>query len=307
MMTVMLATFNGERTLPEVLEAYLDLIAPDGGWQFVVIDNGSNDSTASILDRFEPLLPMKRLFVPVAGKNRALNDGLSMREGDLIVFTDDDAVPARDWLCEYRIAADKNPRFDIFGGAIRPRWEQRPEEWILDWVPQGITYTITDEALEDGPIKASSVWGPNMAVRCRLFDDGNSFEENIGPSQAISYPMGSETDFNCRMEKKGHRAWFVSTAVVGHIIRSYQLNQSWILARAARYGRGVFHRERLNKVTLPKRIFGIPRYQIPRLSGGAARVVAARLMGDTKTAFEESWNLRFNWGYAHECWRESRK
>ena len=307
MLTLMFATFNGERTLPAVLDAYRHLEEPKGGWRLVVIDNGSTDATAQILDRFEPLLPMTRLFVTEPGKNKCLNAGLEKREGDLIVFTDDDAVPANDWLCAYRSAVDANPGFDIFGGVIKPRWERPPEPWILDWVPKGITYSLTDEALKDGPINATSVWGPNMAVRAKLFAEGNRFADKIGPSQTSSYAMGSETDFNRKMELKGHQAWFVSSASVEHLVRGFQMDRAWVLGRASRYGRGLLHRELLNNVEHPKRVLGVPRYQIRRLCTEFARLVAARLTGDARKAFLASWEMRSAWGYIDECRKEFRK
>lgn len=307
MLTVMMATFNGERTLPDVLEAYRHLKTPDRGWRIVIIDNGSTDSTSEILDKYEKMLPMIRLFVPDPGKNNALNAGLTKREGDLIVFTDDDAIPASDWLHQLRKAADINSEFDIFGGAIRPRWERQPEKLILDYVPQGIAYAITDQTLKDGPIPATVAWGPNMAVRSRLFDEGNFFSGNIGPMHNSSYAMGSETDFTRRMEKLGYRTWFVSSAIVEHMIREYQLERSWIMGRAIRYGRGLIYREKLNAVKQTKQVLGIPRYQVRRLLVRLLRLMTARLKGDTESAFKESWDLHCTWGYVHECWRESRK
>ena len=195
MLTVLLATYNGERTLPIVLEAYRHLDTPEGGWKLVIVDNGSTDGTPQILERFLALLPMTRLHVAEAGKNRALNAGLAVREGDVIVLTDDDAVPAPGWLQSLRRAADLNPAFDIFGGAIVPRWEHDPQRWVLDWVPHDVSYTVTPADAKAGPVPATQVWGPNMAARACLFDAGHVFDVHIGPQAGISYAMGSETEF----------------------------------------------------------------------------------------------------------------
>ena len=50
---------------------------------------------------------------PEAGKNIALNAGLAFVSGDLVVLTDDDAIPRPDWLVRLRQAADSNPTFGI--------------------------------------------------------------------------------------------------------------------------------------------------------------------------------------------------
>ena len=93
MLTVLFATYNGEKTLPAVLNAYSKQSLPKEEWKLVIVDNGSNDNTKEIINEFLPLLPITLLFEPRRGKNVALNTGLSHIEGDLIVFTDDDVLP----------------------------------------------------------------------------------------------------------------------------------------------------------------------------------------------------------------------
>ena len=83
MLTVLMATRNGSRTLPGVLEAYTHLEAPASGWKLVVVDNGSTDRTREIVISFQSKLPLHYLVEEKVGKNAALNHGLSLLEGDL--------------------------------------------------------------------------------------------------------------------------------------------------------------------------------------------------------------------------------
>ena len=135
MLTVLIATHNGARTLPVVLEAYVRLQPPAGGWKLVVVDNASEDGTGGVLRSFAGRLPLRDLHVDRQGQNIARNRGLEEAEGDLLVFGDDDAIPREDWLVRMRAAADARPGFGIFAGAIRPRWEVPPEPWLLESVP----------------------------------------------------------------------------------------------------------------------------------------------------------------------------
>ncbi len=301
MLTVLLATHNGERTLPAVLEAYRCIDAPQGGWKLVIVDSASTDSTPEVLSRFESLLPLTHLRVAEAGKNRALNAGLATIEGDLVVLTDDDAAPAANWLQEMRRAADTHAAFDIFGGAIVPRWEREPEPWLLNWVLKGVTYSITDENMNEGPIGAAQVWGPNMAVRARLFAQGHCFNETIGPSAGASYAMGSETEFTLRMEANGHRAWFASRATVAHMIRSFQMEESWVFRRASRYGRGMFRWDRQRGLPLGRTVFGVPRWLLRNILTNALALVSDRLKGNSEKAFHRAWDLYCHCGYVAEA------
>lgn len=301
MLTVLMATHNGERTLPTVLEAYGRLAEPVGGWRLVVVDNASTDATPRILQGFVDRLPLTCVQAVDPGKNRALNKGLEHLLGDLVVLTDDDAVPAPDWLQRLREAADRHGEYDIFGGAIVPHWGRPPEPWLLDWVPKGVTYTITDEALQDGPIPAGQVWGPNMAVRADIFRRGEKFDETIGPRHGASYAMGSEIELTLRLEARGHRALFVRAASVAHMIRPFQMERGWVLGRAQRYGRGLFRSDRQKGLAVPAELFGVPRWLLRRICSGALAVLVNGIRGDRRASFISLWTLHRDLGYLSEA------
>ena len=96
--TVLLATRNRASTLEAVLSTYCCLVSPPGGWDIVVVDNGSSDRTTEVVRSFRDRLPITYAFEGKPGKNAALNTGLAHVTGDVIVFTDDDIFPQADWL-----------------------------------------------------------------------------------------------------------------------------------------------------------------------------------------------------------------
>ena len=240
MLSVLIATYNGGKTLPAVLNEYCKQDLPKEQWKLVLIDNGSTDNTKEIIEKFVPLLPIIYLFEPRKGKNAALNTGLSSIEGDLIVFSDDDVLPHMSWLKELREAADSHPLHSIFGGPVLPEWESPPEDWILSWVPLKPAFAILDDQ-EEGDKRGgnATVFGPNMAVRSNIFEMGYKFDETVGPNGS-NYAMGSETDLLLRLRQAGFKAWHSKNAIVKHMIRSSQMDRRWILARAIRYGRGIY-------------------------------------------------------------------
>ena len=237
MLTVLVATRNGARTLPDVLEGYQNLLSPSGGWKLVIVDNASADGTRDVVHRFRSSLPLTYCEEPRPGKNRALLTALREAEGDLFVFSDDDAIPDPAWLASLRRAADERADFDVFAGTIRPRWEVRPERWVLDDVDLAACYAITDSARLAGPIRAELVAGANMAIRRRVFEQGYRFDPEVGPSGG-DYAMGSETNLTVRLGEAGFKVWFCPEAVVEHFIRAHQIEPKWILERAIRFGRG---------------------------------------------------------------------
>src|SRR5438045_3303997 len=98
-LSVVVATHNRVDELERMLAGLLaQERRPD---EVIVVDDGSTDSTAAALERHERAsrLPLRVIRRPVAaGPATAREDGWRAAGGDLIVFTDDDCVPAPGWL-----------------------------------------------------------------------------------------------------------------------------------------------------------------------------------------------------------------
>ena len=298
MLTVLFATRNGSRTLPSVLETFVRLQPPPSGWKLVVVDNGSTDQTRAIVTSFKEKLPLTYIFEARGGKNVALNTGLEHLEGDLAVFTDDDVFPRPDWLLRLRAAADAHPEYSMFGGVVLPRWEVTPPRWIK-WVDKRIVFAITDPAMVEGPIQVEFVFGPNMAIRTEAFNRGVRFDASIGP-RGPKYAMGSETELLLRLSKQGYRAWHAQDAVVEHFIRERQMNKSWALERAIRFGRGRFRVSPPDANSRPH-CFGIPVGFFSWLLKKGVKRAVAWWSFDEQAIFSARWEFNYVFGQIIEA------
>jgi glycosyltransferase involved in cell wall biosynthesis len=290
MLTVIFATRNGMRTLPATLDAYLRLQSPQGGWKLIVVDNASTDESREFTDSFRGQLPLMCLSETKPGKNSALNAALAHVEGDLVVLSDDDALPRSDWLVSMRSAADSQPTYAIFGGVVLPRWEIDPPDWVLRWVPAEPVFTLTPPSLREGPINHHFVVGPNMAVRTSVFDEGFRFDPTIGP-QGPNYAMGSETEFVKRLGRHGYQAWHVEGARVEHFIRDFQISRPWILRRAIRLGRGLYRIGRMELATEIPAWGGVPRYLFKEMLSQGALLAKGLVTFRGETVFRAQWEL----------------
>ena len=261
--SIIFSSYNGELTLPLMLEALCTMDSPLGlDWEIIAVNNNSKDRTEEILLSYTDRLPLKVIFEAKQGKNVALNSAVSIAQGDLLIFTDDDVLPATDWLEGYRKLMEQYPDVDLFGGRIEPHWIQLPNENLMEEIPLGIAYAITSDDLTDGEVLPGKIWGPNMAVRQRVFRNGMCFNNNIGPTKG-NYIMGSETDFLERAAAKGYRTYFYNKLIVKHIIRPFQLEINWLKNRAFKAGRGIIYKEiHLGKFEKVNDIFGFPRWAV---------------------------------------------
>ena len=98
--SLIVCTRNRAARLPEFLARVASLEAPPGGWELIVVDNASTDSTPHLLDRFarDAPFPVRCVHAADPGLSRARNTGLAHARGDILAFTDDDCCPQPDFL-----------------------------------------------------------------------------------------------------------------------------------------------------------------------------------------------------------------
>ncbi len=89
--------------------------------ELVVVDNGSSDHTSEVIARS----PARRVFLSEPSIPLARNAGARAATGDIICYTDDDAVPDPRWLQAIEQAFLRDERIGIVGGDAAPAPWQR--------------------------------------------------------------------------------------------------------------------------------------------------------------------------------------
>lgn len=303
-LTVLMATYNGADTLPRTLNALTQIVRPARGWKLVVVDDGSDDETPEILEEFRARLPLTVIRCNHKGKNAALNAGIVLVEGDLVVFLDDDVLPEPRLLIRYREAADEHLSFGVFGGAVRPAWEVEPPKWVLASVSLGAAWSLNE--LPEGPCYFTRAFGLNMAIRTEIFRRGYRFNEGIGPDGTGGYGMGSETELEYRLYLDGYLTWFCPNAIVSHLISREQIDEDWVLRRAERFGRG---QSAVGYVRVPGRwplrIGGVPIDLLAMMTGWRIRALFCRLVGLRQKRMQARWRNRYLRGVSHVARQKS--
>ncbi|MGH9373765.1 MAG: glycosyltransferase family 2 protein, partial [Vicinamibacterales bacterium] len=84
--SLIVCTRNRAARLPDFLACIASLEAPPGGWELVLVDNASTDSTPLLLDQFARGAPFPVQCVQAAapGLSRARNTGLAHARGDIL-------------------------------------------------------------------------------------------------------------------------------------------------------------------------------------------------------------------------------
>lgn len=302
-LNILIATHNGSDVLGRTLEGYVALNIQDIDYRLIIVDNASTDDTQMIIHSFCERLPISLLYEPNLGKNKAMNAGLQVLDAEIVIMSDDDAVPhaafARSWVHAFA----EMPEIDLFGGSILPVFDVAPPDWMLAQKPRFEELYAHRENIPAGPISPDRIYGPNMAVRGRVIRSGLAFDARIGPdaSRKQSYAMGSETAFLREAVAAGFKTGFAPAPTVSHIVRARHVEPDYIDARAYRMGRGTaFKHCQDGTFTLRDRPFPV------RLAGGAKRTLDYQLkrlrtrFGSHETRFHARWDANFYRGYHDE-------
>jgi glycosyltransferase involved in cell wall biosynthesis len=93
--SVVVPFFNAEKFIERCAQALLTQTLPPDRYEILMVDNNSQDSSASIVRRFDRV---RLLQEAEQGSYAARNRGIDAARGEIVAFTDPDCVPRKDWL-----------------------------------------------------------------------------------------------------------------------------------------------------------------------------------------------------------------
>src|SRR5438067_2171623 len=99
--TVLVCTYNRARLLRETLASMQAMGVPvNCRVEILVVDNNSTDNTPEVVAEStrNGAIPVRYVRETQQGKSFALNRGLANASGEILALTDDDVLPATDWL-----------------------------------------------------------------------------------------------------------------------------------------------------------------------------------------------------------------
>ncbi|NNE11562.1 MAG: glycosyltransferase family 2 protein [Ilumatobacter sp.] len=230
--SVVVPTFNRLAQLRRTLEALAQQVDVDVPVEVVVVDDGSTDRTPEWL--VSPDVPVQVVSVSQqnGGPAAARNWGIQNATGDLIIFLDDDVVPATDLIATHlgeHAAGDGD--LVVIGPMRTPdsrlspwvRWEQKQLDKQYDAMLNGL-WEATPRQFFTG----------NASVERRHLAVAGGFD--------TSFRRAEDVELGHRLADAGLKFTFVAEAVVLHYAE--RPFTSW-RAAAGQYGRNdvIFGRE----------------------------------------------------------------
>ena len=200
--SIIICTRDRPVSLAETLAAVRRCEVPaDLGVELIVVDNGRGEAdeviraAAAEHGNVAGCFPIRPLQQATPGKSRSLNLALGEAEGRVLLFTDDDVRPPKDWIERMVRPILSNDADAVAGGVRLAASLARP--WITAAQRSWLAST------EDLPRDADHpLIGANMAVARRVFKRVPGFDEKVGPG-AIGH--AEDTLFWLQVREAGFR------------------------------------------------------------------------------------------------------
>lgn len=229
--SVAICTRNRAQSLERALQSLVRLhVPPETDWELLIVDNGSTDGTAALIESFADRLPVRRISEPKAGLSNARNRAVDEAQGSYIIWTDDDVVLERGWLAAYLGAFQAHPDAAVFGGKILPVLDPPTPRWFEEALPL-LGYPLAHRDLGDAPLALSVPedripYGANYALRMRE-QRRLRYDPDLGASPHHNR-VGEEVGVMTSILKSGGSGFWVPDAVAHHCIPTSRQSESYI-------------------------------------------------------------------------------
>lgn len=320
--TVLICTYNRSSLLGETLTALQAMQAPPGcEVEILIVDNNSHDDTRTVVERAiaagDGPFTVRYLLETRQGKSFALNTGLAYSQGDVIALTDDDVLPAPDWLARIVQSFREGDLTFVFGKVL-PRWSVTPPPELL-----------TE--------RAQHIWGP-----LALLDYGDRLMQYDADSCGQGLPVGANLSFS-RAALQAVGGWRTDLGKVNNTLISGEDHEIFMRLRRHDLYRGVYDPANIVRHYVPasrltreyfRRWFywsgktralmlrdlypeldldhvltlaGTPRFLVRQALEQSGRYLRTLIRGDALGILIEELTLIQYAGLFSECWRRRRQ
>ena len=210
MVSIIISNYNGEKHLHECLSSLMQL--DYSSYEVIVVDAASSDNSVAIIEQnFSKVRLIKKGKI---GIGEALNCGMSLAQGELIVFDlNNDDIVDKKWLARLVKVLIDSPEVGVVCGK---RFKYRSNR-VLDSAGGCISF-LTGNSTQRGHneldldkynVQKEIDYAEVIAIRKATL-------EKVGLCDPVYYIYYEDTDFCLRVKRYGYKIIFVPSAILWH-------------------------------------------------------------------------------------------
>ncbi|MBS0455334.1 MAG: glycosyltransferase family 2 protein [Proteobacteria bacterium] len=231
-LTVILCTHNRQEFLKKCLASLATQSCAAEHFEVLIVDNASSDSTSEVSADFVNQHSNFRYHMePKLGLARARNAGLERTNAPLAAFTDDDAIPANDWVERILARFDDLPEnIVLLAGEIDPIWESARPDWLTDSLLRPMSAHLGWDTIAR-PLRGNEwVCEVNCCYRTEVIKRYGGFPEALGRKGELL--LSGENYVNDQIFADGYRSFFDPAIRVRHFIPAERITKTWLMRRS---------------------------------------------------------------------------
>ncbi|MFH1644099.1 MAG: glycosyltransferase [bacterium] len=199
MISIIVPTFNSEKTIAKTIQAIQEQETKEET-ELIIVDDNSTDKTVQEIKKFNKIKLIQQ--EKNSGPAVARNTGAKNAKGEIIIFTDSDCVPEKNWLDEM-IKPFENSKVVGVQGAYKTKQKNLTAKFVQIEIEDRYDLMKKKEFID-------FIGSYSAAYRKKVFLEFKGFNEKF-PSAS-----GEDPELSYRIEKKGLKLKFNPNAIVYH-------------------------------------------------------------------------------------------
>jgi glycosyltransferase involved in cell wall biosynthesis len=219
--SLLICTYNRAVLLPYCLNSLAQQSPVDTDWELIVIDNNSTDTTRQVVEDFlnvNPSIQGRYLLEAEQGLSHARNRGYREANSDWVIYLDDDAKAAPDFL-QRTLWLIERGGYRIVGGVYYPWYHFGRPRWYKDRYANNVRKETT---LCVPPSNYVATGGVMLWERALLIDLGG-FDPRVG-MVGTKLAYGEETYLQAKARARGIAVAYDPKLVIYHVVMAQKLH-----------------------------------------------------------------------------------
>lgn len=237
-LSIIIPTCNRAGLLGKLLSCLQHQVFPKDHCEFLVVDNGSTDTTRHLCKSYRSSLPnFQYIHESKPGLHHARHAGWLRSSGDFLIFLDDDVEPSPMWL--QAIAAAFQLGAQLVGGKCLPQFESPPPDWLRrKWRRQqkskGCLWqlSLVDLGEHIHEVSPFMVLGCNFSVQRQVLMETKGFHPDAMPPALLRFRGDGETYVSEYVQHRGYKTIYHPEASVYHWVSKERMTVPYFTRRA---------------------------------------------------------------------------
>jgi glycosyltransferase involved in cell wall biosynthesis len=213
-----ICTYNRVGLLARVLEGLLAQTLPRAEFEVVLVDDGSTEDVGSLMEHYRNTLPINYIRQENLGLGAARNTGVAASRAPILLFMDDDDVPAPSLLAEHLRTHETQPQAHVavLGHTnLHPEIANRP---LMQFVTDVGCYLFSYGRIADGDLLDYTwFWGGRSSCK-------RSFLPAVQPFNPLFRFGCEDIELGYRLSMRGLRVVYNRSAVTT-MLRAFSVDE----------------------------------------------------------------------------------